>query len=140
MRNVVICNVDLLKMTVGKPLSGAEMTQACFIFLLMSNAASVSTQFNGFNCDANFHSRFPGENHSIFLFLNMEHMMISLPPKVIIFSSVLPTPVCFLLLTIESLQVSSLLCVRVHVCEIKSNIGKHYYFPHGAITAEVYIL
>ncbi|TNN59862.1 Zona pellucida-like domain-containing protein 1 [Liparis tanakae] len=33
----------------------------CFFFLLMSNAASVSTQFNGYNCDASYHSRFPGE-------------------------------------------------------------------------------
>uniref|UniRef100_A0A8C4EP49 Zona pellucida-like domain containing 1b n=1 Tax=Dicentrarchus labrax TaxID=13489 RepID=A0A8C4EP49_DICLA len=37
------------------------MTRMCFIFLLMSNAISVSTQFNGYNCDANYHSRFPGE-------------------------------------------------------------------------------
>ncbi|XP_037632108.1 zona pellucida-like domain-containing protein 1 [Sebastes umbrosus] len=48
-------------MTVGKPLSGAEMTRMCLVFLLMSNAASVSTQFNGYNCDASYHSRFPGE-------------------------------------------------------------------------------
>ncbi|KAK2912373.1 hypothetical protein Q8A73_006486 [Channa argus] len=27
----------------------------------MSEAVSVSTQFNGYNCDANYHSRFPGE-------------------------------------------------------------------------------
>ncbi|KAF3692660.1 Zona pellucida-like domain-containing protein 1 [Channa argus] len=33
----------------------------CLIFLLMSEAVSVSTQFNGYNCDANYHSRFPGE-------------------------------------------------------------------------------
>ncbi|XP_055370104.1 LOW QUALITY PROTEIN: zona pellucida-like domain-containing protein 1 [Betta splendens] len=44
-----------------KPFSGAEMTRMCFIFLLMSKAASVSTQFNGYNCDAAYHSRFPGE-------------------------------------------------------------------------------
>ncbi|KAK9521007.1 hypothetical protein VZT92_020853 [Zoarces viviparus] len=48
-------------MTMGKPLSGAEMTRMCCFFLLMSNAASVSTQFNGYNCDASYHSRFPGE-------------------------------------------------------------------------------
>ncbi|KAM7412941.1 hypothetical protein PAMA_020366 [Pampus argenteus] len=48
-------------MTVGKLLSGAEMTRMCVIFLLMSNTASVSTQFNGYNCDANYHSRFPAE-------------------------------------------------------------------------------
>uniref|UniRef100_A0A3Q1BKC1 ZP domain-containing protein n=1 Tax=Amphiprion ocellaris TaxID=80972 RepID=A0A3Q1BKC1_AMPOC len=41
--------------------TGAEMTRMCFIFLLMSNAASVYTQFNGYNCDTNYHSRFPGE-------------------------------------------------------------------------------
>ncbi|XP_037313206.1 zona pellucida-like domain-containing protein 1 isoform X2 [Pungitius pungitius] len=44
-----------------KALSGAEMTQLCFFFLLMNNAALVSTQFNGYNCDASYHSRFPGE-------------------------------------------------------------------------------
>ncbi|XP_005937976.3 zona pellucida-like domain-containing protein 1 [Maylandia zebra] len=48
-------------MTADKPLLGAEMTRMGFIFLLLSNAASVSTQFNGYNCDANYHSRFPGE-------------------------------------------------------------------------------
>ncbi|KAM6987300.1 zona pellucida-like domain-containing protein 1 [Tautogolabrus adspersus] len=48
-------------MTVGKPLSSAEMTPMLFVVLLMSNAWSVSAQFNGYNCDANFHSRFPGE-------------------------------------------------------------------------------
>ncbi|TDH14778.1 hypothetical protein EPR50_G00024490 [Perca flavescens] len=37
------------------------MTRMCFVFLLMSNAASVPTQFNGYNCDASYHSRFPGE-------------------------------------------------------------------------------
>ncbi|XP_069003440.1 zona pellucida-like domain-containing protein 1 [Embiotoca jacksoni] len=48
-------------MTAGKPPSGAEMTRACFVLLLMSDAASVFAQFNGYNCDANHHSRFPGE-------------------------------------------------------------------------------
>ncbi|KAJ0021996.1 hypothetical protein NQD34_009486, partial [Periophthalmus magnuspinnatus] len=48
----------LVKMTVCR---GAEMTPVCFILVLMSNAASVSAQFSGYNCDANFHSRFPGE-------------------------------------------------------------------------------
>ncbi|KAL6116001.1 zpld1 [Pungitius sinensis] len=37
------------------------MTQLCFFFLLMNNVALVSTQFNGYNCDASYHSRFPGE-------------------------------------------------------------------------------
>nr|XP_020478059.1 zona pellucida-like domain-containing protein 1 [Monopterus albus] len=37
------------------------MTQMCFIILLMSKAASISAQFNGYNCDATYHSRFPGE-------------------------------------------------------------------------------
>ncbi|XP_060901693.1 zona pellucida-like domain-containing protein 1 [Labrus mixtus] len=48
-------------MTVGKPVSSAEMTPMLFVVLLMSNAWSVSAQFNGYNCDSNFHSRFPGE-------------------------------------------------------------------------------
>ncbi|XP_071762038.2 zona pellucida-like domain-containing protein 1 [Centroberyx gerrardi] len=48
-------------MTVGKPLSGAEMKRMYLIFLLMSETASVFAQFNGYNCDANYHSRFPGE-------------------------------------------------------------------------------
>lgn len=49
-------------MAAGKPLRSAEMTRMCFIVLLMRTAASVSSQFNGYNCDANYHSRFPGEN------------------------------------------------------------------------------
>ncbi|XP_029964809.1 zona pellucida-like domain-containing protein 1 [Salarias fasciatus] len=48
-------------MTVDKPPSGAEMTPTCLVLLLMSNAAAVYAQFNGYNCDAGFHSRFPGE-------------------------------------------------------------------------------
>ncbi|KAM9733700.1 zona pellucida-like domain-containing protein 1 isoform 1-T1 [Menidia menidia] len=48
-------------MTLGKPPSGAEMARMCLIFLLMTHTASVSAQFNGYNCDANFHSRFPAE-------------------------------------------------------------------------------
>lgn len=48
-------------MTVAETLSGAEMTPMCFIFLLLSESASVFAQFNGYNCDANHHSRFPGE-------------------------------------------------------------------------------
>uniref|UniRef100_A0A667X2J5 Zona pellucida like domain containing 1 n=1 Tax=Myripristis murdjan TaxID=586833 RepID=A0A667X2J5_9TELE len=37
------------------------MKRMHFISLLMSMTASVSAQFNGYNCDANYHSRFPGE-------------------------------------------------------------------------------
>uniref|UniRef100_A0A3Q2YJ03 Zona pellucida like domain containing 1 n=1 Tax=Hippocampus comes TaxID=109280 RepID=A0A3Q2YJ03_HIPCM len=38
------------------------MTPSCFlVLLLMSGVASVSAQFNGYNCDASHHSRFPGE-------------------------------------------------------------------------------
>uniref|UniRef100_A0A672FQM8 Zona pellucida-like domain-containing protein 1 n=2 Tax=Salarias fasciatus TaxID=181472 RepID=A0A672FQM8_SALFA len=37
------------------------MTPTCLVLLLMSNAAAVYAQFNGYNCDAGFHSRFPGE-------------------------------------------------------------------------------
>ncbi|CDQ77229.1 unnamed protein product, partial [Oncorhynchus mykiss] len=39
----------------------AEMEQICLILLLISKALSVGAQFNGYNCDANFHSRFPAE-------------------------------------------------------------------------------
>ncbi|KAM8853364.1 zona pellucida-like domain-containing protein 1 [Synchiropus picturatus] len=46
-------------MSAGSALSGAEMM--CVIFLLISNGATVFAQFNGYNCDANYHSRFPGE-------------------------------------------------------------------------------
>lgn len=52
---------DLLKMAAGKPLSGGRLLQVCLVLLLVMNAASVSSQFNGYNCDANFHSRYPGE-------------------------------------------------------------------------------
>lgn len=38
-----------------------EMMRLCFMFLLMKNLASVLSQFNGYNCDTNYHSRFPGE-------------------------------------------------------------------------------
>lgn len=31
------------------------------ILLLLSKAVSAGAQFNGYNCDSNFHSRFPGE-------------------------------------------------------------------------------
>lgn len=58
-------------MTVDKPLPCAEMTAMLFVVLLLtSNAGSVSAQFNGYNCDANYHSRFPGEN--------TEHSLINL--------------------------------------------------------------
>lgn len=40
---------------------GAEMENIVLIILLFSKASSVAAQFNGYNCDANFHSRFPGE-------------------------------------------------------------------------------
>ena len=40
---------------------GAEMEQICLIILLISKVLSVGSQFNGYNCDPNFHSRFPGE-------------------------------------------------------------------------------
>ena len=42
-------------------LSGAEMEHIFLIILLFFKALSVGAQFNGYNCDANFHSRFPGE-------------------------------------------------------------------------------
>lgn len=38
------------------------MENIVLIILLFSQASSVAAQFNGFNCDANFHSRFPGKN------------------------------------------------------------------------------
>lgn len=37
------------------------MEHIFLILLLFSKALSVGAQFNGYNCDANFHSRFPGE-------------------------------------------------------------------------------
>ncbi|XP_019729783.1 zona pellucida-like domain-containing protein 1 [Hippocampus comes] len=49
-------------MTAAKRFAGAQMTPSCFlVLLLMSGVASVSAQFNGYNCDASHHSRFPGE-------------------------------------------------------------------------------
>jgi len=41
--------------------SGAEMELMFLIFLIFSETLSVGAQFNGYNCDANLHSRFPGE-------------------------------------------------------------------------------
>lgn len=37
------------------------MEHILLILLLFIKALSVGAQFNGYNCDANFHSRFPGE-------------------------------------------------------------------------------
>lgn len=37
------------------------MENIVLILLLFSKASSLAAQFNGYNCDANFHSRFPGE-------------------------------------------------------------------------------
>ncbi|XP_070773922.1 zona pellucida-like domain-containing protein 1a [Enoplosus armatus] len=37
------------------------MEHMFLILLLFSKASSVAAQFNGYNCDANFHSRFPAE-------------------------------------------------------------------------------
>lgn len=37
------------------------MENILLVLLLLSEASSVAAQFNGYNCDANFHSRFPGE-------------------------------------------------------------------------------
>lgn len=41
--------------------SGADMERICLILLLLYKLLIVKAQFNGYNCDANFHSRFPGE-------------------------------------------------------------------------------
>uniref|UniRef100_A0A3B1IJS2 Zona pellucida-like domain-containing protein 1 n=1 Tax=Astyanax mexicanus TaxID=7994 RepID=A0A3B1IJS2_ASTMX len=40
---------------------GADMERICLILLLLYKLLIVKAQFNGFNCDANFHSRFPAE-------------------------------------------------------------------------------
>ncbi|XP_037534346.1 zona pellucida-like domain-containing protein 1 [Nematolebias whitei] len=48
-------------MTLGERLSRVQMARMGFIFLLIGNTVAVSTQFNGYNCDANYHSRFPAE-------------------------------------------------------------------------------
>lgn len=41
--------------------SGADMERIYLILLLLCKFLIVKAQFNGYNCDANFHSRFPGE-------------------------------------------------------------------------------
>lgn len=46
---------------------GVKMERICLILLLMSRTTSVLAQFNGYNCDANYHSRFPGEDDSRFI-------------------------------------------------------------------------
>ncbi|XP_061683336.1 zona pellucida-like domain-containing protein 1 [Syngnathoides biaculeatus] len=49
-------------MMAAKRLAGAQMTLLwLLVLLLMSGVAPASAQFNGYNCDANHHSRFPGE-------------------------------------------------------------------------------
>ncbi|XP_062377919.1 zona pellucida-like domain-containing protein 1 [Sardina pilchardus] len=37
------------------------MEWLCVVMFLISGPPSAGAQFNGYNCDANFHSRFPGE-------------------------------------------------------------------------------
>ncbi|XP_058489618.1 zona pellucida-like domain-containing protein 1 [Solea solea] len=59
----VFCHGDLVRMSEVKGRSGAAaMMRSCFFFLMMMMTSNMaSAQFNGFNCDAGFHSRFPGE-------------------------------------------------------------------------------
>lgn len=47
------------------------MEHIFLILLLFSKALSVGAQFNGYNCDANFHSRFPGEEPNTFFLLEL---------------------------------------------------------------------
>lgn len=49
---------------------GAEMEHIFLILLLFSKALSAGAQFNGYNCDANFHSRFPGEENTFVCFIH----------------------------------------------------------------------
>jgi len=41
--------------------AGVEMEWICVPLLLFSGIHLAFTQFNGFNCDPNHHSRFPGK-------------------------------------------------------------------------------
>lgn len=41
--------------------TGTEMEHIFWIFFIFCQIFSVGAQFNGYNCDSNFHSRFPGE-------------------------------------------------------------------------------
>ncbi|KAM3602184.1 uncharacterized protein V6R79_025818 [Siganus canaliculatus] len=41
--------------------TGAEMEHILFILILFTKVLSAGAQFNGYNCDTNFHSRFPAE-------------------------------------------------------------------------------
>lgn len=52
--------------------SGAEMEVMLLTVLLVSKALLAGAQFNGYNCDGNFHSRFPGEK------LTHNHINISI--------------------------------------------------------------
>lgn len=51
----------VLFLTLDSSVSGAEMEHVYLIILLFGKALSAGAQFNGYNCDGNFHSRFPGE-------------------------------------------------------------------------------
>lgn len=42
-------------------LLGFAMEQIWLLLLLTIKVLSVTAQFNGYNCDANLHSRFPGK-------------------------------------------------------------------------------
>ncbi|KAK6486103.1 zona pellucida-like domain-containing protein 1 [Huso huso] len=40
---------------------GVAMEPICLLLLVISKVISAGAQFNGYNCDANYHSRFPAE-------------------------------------------------------------------------------
>lgn len=61
--------------------AGTEMEHMFWIFLIFCQIFSVGAQFNGYNCDSNFHSRFPGEKLEgkkemfIFAFIEMTKLL-----------------------------------------------------------------
>lgn len=58
---------------------GVAMEPICLLLLVISKVISAGAQFNGYNCDANYHSRFPGKNTTTsfheFLFLSFDKLL-----------------------------------------------------------------
>ncbi|XP_078264769.1 zona pellucida-like domain-containing protein 1 [Rhinoraja longicauda] len=61
------------------------MEQLCILLLMAIRISSVDTQFNGYNCDANLHSRFPGEK-DILVFCGVQTVTIKINFCPVLFS------------------------------------------------------
>lgn len=58
---IILVMTEVLKNICFPSFPGVEMEWICVPLLLFSGIHLAFTQFNGFNCDPNYHSRFPGK-------------------------------------------------------------------------------